>query len=143
MSNAIFIMAIKEENSIGFRIVQAFNAKDLKEVAQIIGENYSSLHNWASQRRDFPTNVLIKIAKLANISIDWILTGENGVVAADSLDNSNFEKILEDKIRAVVREEISGGTEIHEKIQGIVLAMQSNVNETDAFENKDKEEKAA
>jgi hypothetical protein len=136
-------MAIKEENSIGFRIVQAFNAKDLKEVAQIIGENYSSLHNWASQRRDFPTNVLIKIAKMANISIDWILTGKNGAVAADSLDNSNFEKILEDKIRAVVREEIAGGTEIHEKIQGIVLAMQSNVNETDAFENKDKEEKAA
>jgi hypothetical protein len=63
-------MAIKEENSIGFRIVQAFNAKDLKEVAQIIGENYSSLHNWASQRRDFPTNVLIKIAKMANISIE-------------------------------------------------------------------------
>jgi|SRR5215213_7280341 len=136
-------MAIKEENSIGFRIVQAFNAKDLKEVAQIIGENYSSLHNWASQRRDFPTNVLIKVAKMANISIDWILTGENGGAAADSFNNSSFEKILEDKIREVVREEIAGGTAIHEKIQGIVLAMQSNVNEKGAFENTDKEEKAA
>ena len=137
-------MAIKEENSIGFRIVRAFNAKDLKEVAQIIDENYSSLHNWSSQRRDFPTNVLIKIAKMANTSIDWILTGETVAPAgARSLKNSGFEKMLEDKIREVVREEIAGGAALHEKIQGIILAMQSNVNEQDAFENKDKEEKAA
>ena len=137
-------MATKEENSIGSRIVGAFNAKDLKEVAQIIGENYSSLHNWTSQRRDFPTNVLIKIAKMANISIDWILTGENGApAAARALDNSSFEEMLENKIRQVVREEIAGGAAIHEKIQGIILAMQSNINEQDAFENNDKEEKAA
>jgi len=135
-------MAIKEENSIGFRIVQAFNAKDLKEVAQIIGENYSSLHNWASQRRDFPTNILIKIAKLANVSIDWILTGENGNSSGLAV-NSGFEKILEDKIREIVREEIAGGTAIHEKIQGIVMAMQPNINEQNAFEKTNKEEKAA
>jgi hypothetical protein len=146
MSNAIFIMAIKAENSIGFRLVRSFNAKDLKEVAQIIDENYSSLHNWASQRRDFPTNVLIKIAKMANTSIDWILTGENAGAAraaARTFNNSGFEKILEDKIREVVRDEISSGAAIHEKIQGIILAMQSNVTERNAFESEDKEEKAA
>ena len=135
-------MAIKEENSVGFRIVQAFNAKDLKEVAQIIGENYSSLHNWASQRRDFPTNVLIKIAKMANTSIDWILTGETAAqfVAPDDAD---FGKILEDKIRQIVREEIAGGTAIHEKVQGIIMAMQPNINEQNAFGKTNKEEKAA
>ncbi|GEM_PF-4503328 len=149
MSNEIFIMAIKEENSIGFRIVQAFNAKDLKEVAQIIGENYSSLHNWSSQRRDFPTNILIKIAKMTNTSIDWILTGERiennreSLAADRSLNNSGFEEILEDKIREVVREEILSGAAIHEKIQGIIMAMQPNVNEQDAFNNGNKEEKAA
>jgi hypothetical protein len=149
MSNAIFIMAIKTENSIGFRIVQAFNAKDLKEVAQIIGENYSSLHNWSSQRRDFPTNVLIKIAKMANTSIDWILIGENGLsreqdaVVSRAANGSGFEKLLEDKIREVVRDEITSGTAIHEKIQGIILAMQSNVNEHSAFESENREEKAA
>ncbi len=142
MSNAIFIMAIKEENSVGFRIVQAFDAKDLKEVAQIIGENYSSLHNWASQRRDFPTNVLIKIAKMANTSIDWILTGENGNQFVSS-DNTDFGKLLEDKIREIVRAEISNGTAIHEKVQGIILAMQPNINEQKAFEKTNKEEKAA
>ena len=137
-------MAIKEENSIAARLIQVFEAKDLKEVAQIIGENYSSLHNWSSQRRDFPTNVLIKIAKLANSSIDWILTGENSAPAARSFNDSpSFEKILEDKIREVVRDEISGGTTIHEKIQGIILAMQPNVNEQHAFEQTNKEEKAA
>ena len=135
-------MAIKEENSIGFRIVQAFDAKDLKEVAQIIGENYSSLHNWASQRRDFPTNILIKIAKMANISIDWILTGENGNQFVSS-NNADFGKLLEDKIREVVREEITSGTAIHEKIQGIILAMQPNINDQKAFETTNKEEKAA
>jgi hypothetical protein len=131
-------MAIKEENSIGFRIVEAFNAKDLKEVAQTIDENYSSLHNWSSKRRDFPTNVLIKIAKMANTSIDWILTGENKTVTADL----SFDRILEDKIREIVREEISESGAIHEKIQGIVLAMQSNIKEQDAFDAV-KEEKAA
>lgn len=135
-------MAIKEENSIGFRLVQAFNAKDLKEVAQIIGENYSSLHNWSTKRRDFPTTVLIKIAKMANSSIDWILTGEDGKESISSA-NPGFEKILEDKIREVVRNEIAEGTAIHEKIQGIILAMQPNVVEQEAFETPDKEEKAA
>jgi hypothetical protein len=135
-------MAIKEENSIGFRIVQAFDAKDLKEVAQIIGENYSSLYNWTSQRRDFPTNILIKIAKLTNTSIDWILTGENG-------DNFNlrtkqsFEEILENKIREIVRKEIAEGTTINEKVQGIILALQPNVREQNVFETSNKEEKAA
>jgi hypothetical protein len=142
MSNDIFNMAIKEEGSIGVRIVRAFNAKDLKEVAQIIGENYSSLHNWASQRRDFPTNVLIKIAKMANSSIDWILTGENPARVVSN-DGSGFEKILENKIREVVREEIANGTAIHEKIQGIILAMHTNINEQDAFEKTKREEKAA
>jgi len=143
MSNVIFNMAIKEENSIAFRIVQALNAKDLKEAAQMLDENYSSLHNWSSQRRDFPTNVLIKIAKMTNSSVDWILTGENGNSAAASPESSNFEKILEDKIRAIVREEIANGTAIHEKIQGIILAMQPNVAEQNAFEAANKEEKAA
>ena len=143
MSNVIFNMAIKEENSIAFRIVQALNAKDLKEAAQMLDENYSSLHNWSSQRRDFPTNVLIKIAKMTNSSVDWILTGENGNSAAATPENSNFEKILEAKIRAIVREEIANGTAIHEKIQGIILAMQPNVAEQNAFEAANKEEKAA
>lgn len=133
-------MTTKEENSIGSRIIRAFDAKDLKQVAQIIDENYSSLYNWVSQRRDFPTNVLIKIAKMANTSIDWILTGENGQPGRSS---TGFEKIFEEKIREIVREELAGGTAVHEKIQGIILAMRPNVNEQKAFETKDKEEKAA
>jgi hypothetical protein len=135
-------MATKTENSIGFRIVQAFQAKDLKEVAQIIDENYSSLHNWASQRRDFPTNVLIKIAKMANTSIDWILTGENGN-RPESAAGSGFEKILTELIRRVVREELASSTILQEKIQGIILAMRPNITEQNAFETKNKEEKAA
>jgi Bacteriophage CI repressor helix-turn-helix domain len=135
-------MAIKEENSIGFRIVQAFDAKDLKEVAQIIGENYSSLHNWASQRRDFPTNILIKIAKMTNTSIDWILTGENGKQFI-SQSSQSFEAMLENKIREIVRNEIAEGTAINEKVQGIILALQPSVKEQNAFEISNKEEKAA
>jgi hypothetical protein len=133
-------MAIKEENSVGFRIIRAFDAKDLKDAANIIGENYSSLHNWSTGRRDFPTQVLIKIARMANTSIDWILTGENRSepFVADDL---SFERMLEEKIRAVVRREIAEGSAVHEKIQGIVLAMRSNIKEQDAFAAK--EEKAA
>ncbi len=135
-------MAIKEENSIGFRIVQAFDVKDLKEVAQIIGENYSSLYNWTSQRRDFPTNILIKIAKLTNTSIDWILTGERGD-NFNLLTKQSFEEILENKIREIVRNEIAEGTTINEKVQGIILALQPNVREQNVFETSNKEEKAA
>lgn len=135
-------MAIKNENSIGFRIVRALGAKDLTEAAQMLGENYSSLYNWSSQRRDFPTNVLIKIARLTNKSVDWILTGENGEINR-TVEQQSFERILEQKIRQIVRDELANGTAIHEKIQGIILAMQSNVNEQDAFESADKEEKAA
>ena len=135
-------MAIKNENSIGFRIVHALGAKDLKEAAQILNENYSSLYNWSSQRRDFPTNVLIKIARMTNRTVDWLLTGESGEIN-QSLEHQSFERILEQKIRQIVRDEIANGTAIHEKIQGIILAMQSNVTEQNAFEIKNKEEKAA
>jgi hypothetical protein len=142
-------MAIKEENSIGYRIIGAFGAKDLKEVANTIDENYSSLHNWSSGRRDFPTNVLIKIANLANTSIDWILTGEDRfkTIAAD---DTSFERMFEEKIRAIVRREIAEGAAIHEKIQGVILAMQPNIEEQNLFEASqkttqadEKEEKAA
>lgn len=133
-------MAIKEENSIGFRLIRAFDAKNLKEVAQTIDESYSSLHNWSTKRRDFPTNVLIKIARMANTSIDWILTGENKTEAV-SETNPSFDKMFEEKIREIVREEISENSAIQEKIQGIILAMQSNIKEQDAFDAK--EEKAA
>ena len=135
-------MAIKNENSIGFRIVHALGAKDLKEAAQILNENYSSLYNWSSQRRDFPTNVLIKIARMTNRTVDWLLTGESGEIN-QSIEHQSFERILEQKIRQIVRDEIANGTAIHEKIQGIILAMQSNVTEQNAFEIKNKEEKAA
>lgn len=135
-------MAIKNENSIGFRIVQALGAKDLTEAAQMLGENYSSLYNWSSQRRDFPTSALIKIARMTNKSIDWILTGESGEIVQMN-EHQNFERLLEQKIRQIVRDELSNGTAIHEKIQGIILAMQPNVSEQNTFENRDKEEKAA
>jgi hypothetical protein len=135
-------MSIKEENSIGSRIVQAFDVKDLKEAAFVLGENYSSLYNWSSQRRDFPTNVLIKIAKMTNHSIDWILTGENQVAGLPA-KNESFEQVLEEKIRRIVREEIASGAAVHEKIQGIILAMQPNVAEQNFFENEIREDKAA
>lgn len=134
-------MTIKEENSVGFRIVQAFGAKDLKEAAGALGENYSSLHNWSSGRRDFPTGVLIKIARMANTSIDWILTGEGENPAAAGA--SSFDQMLEEKIRRIVREELLEGAALHEKIQGIVMAMQTNIKEQNAFETSKKEEKAA
>lgn len=134
-------MTIKEENSIGARLVRAFNAKDLKEVAQLLGENYSSLHNWSTKRRDFPTSVLIKIAKMTNESIDWILTGDESERRTGGA--VNFEKMFEEKIREIVRNEIAEGTALHEKIQGIILAMQSNINEQNAFAKSSKEEKAA
>lgn len=135
-------MTIKEENSIGARLVQAFGAKDLKEVAQILGENYSSLYNWSTKRRDFPTNVLIRIAKMTNETIDWILTGDESEKRAIA-GEVNFEKLLDEKIRQIVREEIAEGTALHEKIQGIILAMQPSINEQNAFAKSNKEEKAA
>jgi hypothetical protein len=135
-------MAIKEENSIGFRIVRALGAKDLKEAAQLLGENYSSLYNWSSQRRDFPTNVLIKIARMTNTTVDWILTGDSGA-GNENFSRQSFEQLLDERIRRIVRDEVANGTAMHEKIQGIILAMQSNVIEQNAFERSDEEEKAA
>ena len=94
-------MTIKED-SISSRLVFAFEAKDLKEVAAKIDEKYTSLHNWTSGRRDFPTEILIKIAKMTNRSIDWVLTG----VESQGITEVSFDKIFEEKIRKIVREEI-------------------------------------
>lgn len=96
-------MAITDEN-ISKRLVSAFNAKDLKDVATKLDEKYTSLHNWASGRRDFPTKILIKIAKLTNVSIDWILTGEGDKPLKPS-DRVNLDETIRKIVREIVREE--------------------------------------
>lgn len=129
-------MAINNEN-ISKRLISAFNAKDLKEVASKIDEKYTSLHNWTSGRRDFPTEVLIKIAKMTNVSIGWILTGE-GEKDLKSHKQTSLDETFRDIVREIVREELTASLKPE-----IPSTQVQDLGTVDAFDVEDAVEKYA
>lgn len=54
----------------------AFGGANLKSIAEKMGVNYHTLRNWAKETRDIPPTALRKIAKMTNISLNWLLLEE-------------------------------------------------------------------
>lgn len=97
-------MARKSDNPLVLRLLELFDTDDLKQVANILGEKYPSLHNWATGRRDFPTEVLIKIAKMTNVDLNWLLTGTVNVT--EDAKSITFEATMRTLITEIVKEEV-------------------------------------
>lgn len=77
MTEKIAKISIDEKGrSFEARIAEAFNGKPLTKVAELLGLNYHTFRNYAQQRTDIPPDVLLAIAKSANVTVDWLLTGE-------------------------------------------------------------------
>jgi hypothetical protein len=55
------------------RLVAAFGGANLKSIAEKMDVNYHTLRNWAKETRDIPPDQLREIAKLTNISLNWLL----------------------------------------------------------------------
>jgi hypothetical protein len=58
------------------RVVEAFEGQTVKKIAEIVGLNYHTFRNYLQQRTDVPPDLLVRIAKTASTTTDWLLTGE-------------------------------------------------------------------
>lgn len=103
-------MAKKNEKNplagVEARVLEAFGRESVSDIAEIMHMNYHTLRNYLLLRRDAPTDFWIRIAKLTNISLDWLLTGKGEKYFGIEAENRIFDASLEEKIRSVVRREI-------------------------------------
>jgi len=85
------------------RVIQAFGGVSLAKIAEQTGLKYHTLRNYLQQRTDIPSDVLIHLAKTANISIDWLLTGEESKTDIVPFpDNERVESLFTEAERAVI-----------------------------------------
>lgn len=73
------------------RVVEAFKGKTVTNIAEILGYNYHTFRNWINGKRDLPPEAIIKIAKTANISIDWLLTGDGSMRLGGVAEPQEFD----------------------------------------------------
>ncbi|HEV7700316.1 MAG TPA: helix-turn-helix domain-containing protein [Pyrinomonadaceae bacterium] len=86
------------------RLVRAFGGANLKQVAEKMDVKYHTLRNWAKETRDIPPSALRQIAKLTNISLNWLLL-EQGEMRPDKGQlEPSLDELLETKIREILRE---------------------------------------
>ncbi len=81
------------------RILEALKVKNGAQAAQKLGFAKPSVYAWENNLPGLDS--LIKIAELGNSSLDWLLTGQHPTVS------SKLDAALDEKIRQIVREELS------------------------------------
>lgn len=95
----------------GKRLKTAFDGATNKEIAQRIGEKEGTVGFYVRGR--IPSaDILIKISKATQCSIDWLLTGEKKAVPPPELP-FHFQ-LLEDRIREIVREEMAAASPVQD-----------------------------
>lgn len=98
-------------SAFGDRLRIAFNGAKNAEIARKLGITDTAVKNYMVDRIP-PAEVLIQIKNLTNVQIDWLLTGEQNVQSetksqVETRTQFDFEQIFSEKIREIVREEIS------------------------------------
>jgi len=61
-----------------------------KKFAEELGITQQAYINYAKGSRDIPSNVLLKINQLFNVSIDWLLTGKGSMYLQESSTTQNI-----------------------------------------------------
>lgn len=87
---------------IGFgqRLRSAFNGASNADIAKELKVSEPAIGNYMKGRVTLP--IVMQVAEKTGCSVDWLLTGE----IPHSQDMS-FDKVLEKRIREIVREEIN------------------------------------
>lgn len=88
------------------RVLRAFGCDSIGDAAEILQMNYHTVRNYLQLRRDAPTGFWIKIAKMTNCSLDWLLTGKGDKTFTAEAENRILDASLEARIRSVVRDEL-------------------------------------
>lgn len=86
------------------RILEALDAKNAPEVARKLGITKQAVYDW--QKSTPSLDNLLKVSESTNTSLHWLLTGD-GERNIRSVSTVNFEEVLDERIRRVVRDELS------------------------------------
>jgi transcriptional regulator with XRE-family HTH domain len=91
-----------EDKIIAARIADVMNQMgyNQQQFAEILGITQPAISNYLKGRIP-PAQVLLRLAKLAQVSVDWILTGEDKPAdrVSDSKSGYTFSVTLADKIK--------------------------------------------
>jgi transcriptional regulator with XRE-family HTH domain len=95
------------------RLSRAFNGATMAEIARRIDVPHATIRNYFAGRLPAP-EVLIKIAKATNISLNWLLLGA-GEMYAGTPKQINLDRMLEEKIGEILdRKLASRQTDVQE-----------------------------
>lgn len=78
---------------IGKRIqaVLEMQALDRADLAEKLGVSVSSVGHWITGKREPDNESLVKIAKFGNVTLDWLLTGEESTFKPPTSDIGNMQ----------------------------------------------------
>lgn len=139
--------ALLQENGFFDRICEALGIKNERgakaKIAEIVGVSDNAIGFW--EKGEMPGRKslenIAQVSKRSNTSIHWLLTGE-GEKYINPGKHINLDETFRAVVREIVREEILGNSELHEKIQGIVLAMKPNADDFKDIETSQEKRKS-
>lgn len=87
------------------RLSEAFGFASMAEIARQVGVPHATIRNYFQGRLPAP-EVLIKIAKETNVSLNWLLTGTGEMYLAGR-EPINFDRMLERKIEQILDQKLA------------------------------------
>lgn len=87
------------------RLSEAFEFASMADVARRIGVPHATIRNYFQGRMPAP-EVLIKIANVTNVSLNWLLTG-TGEMYISGGEPLNFDKMIDRRIEQIVENKLA------------------------------------
>src|SRR5437868_11784762 len=100
------------------RLKQTFDYATMAEIARRLGIPHATVRNYFGGRLPAP-EVLMKIAAKTGVSLNWLLLG-TGQIYLPGAKPVDFNKLIEDKINAVLDRRLSNLTEEKVRDLGVV-----------------------
>ena len=99
---------MNSQNNIGNRIKKIRNEHDLSqiELAEMLSISQASIGHYENGKRKPPIKILIKLSKIGNVSLDWIIKGKQSTPpttlksntvndSSNEYNTSEYEKLIE------------------------------------------------
>ena len=82
------------DNLMSIRLISARNQKKIKQgdAAIFLEISVSSLNRYEKGHRNAPADILARMAKLYDVSLNWLLTGEGNMIYENELSGNITEK---------------------------------------------------
>lgn len=96
-----------KDDNVAFRkrLSQIFNNQSMADIARRLDLPHATIRNYFGGRLPSP-DVLIKIARETNVSLNWLLTG-SGEMFAGAPKKLDIGQVLDDRIAAIVDQKLA------------------------------------